>query len=72
MDEQRLTQSVGHLLHDAEEVNVLAADLGGGALLVEVLLVHLLLVRRGLEEGHVDIKIVGHLNGSDQPGVCEC
>lgn len=55
MDEQRRTQSVGHLLHDAEEVNVLAADLSGGALLVEVLLVHLLLVRRGLEEGHVDV-----------------
>ena len=37
-------ESVGHLLHDAEEVDVLAADLRGGALLVEVLLVHLFLV----------------------------
>ncbi len=52
---QRLTQGVGHLLHNAKEVNVLAADLGGGTLLVKVLLVHLLLVRRGLEEGHVNI-----------------
>lgn len=72
MDEQRLTKSVGHLLHDAEEVDVLAADLRGGALLVEVLLVHLFLVRRGLEEGNVNIKVVGHLNRTDQPGVCKC
>ena len=69
---QRLTKSIGNLLQNAEEVNVLAADLGGGALLVKVLLVHVFLVGRGLEEGHVDIKVIGHLNGTDQPGVCEC
>ena len=72
MDEQRLTKSVGHLLHDAEEIDVLAADLRGGALLVEVFFVHLFLVRRGLEEGDVNIKVVRHLDAPDQPGVCEC
>ena len=52
---ERLTKSSGNLLQNTEEVNVLAADLGGGALLVEVLFVHVFLVGRGLEQGHVDV-----------------
>ena len=52
---ERLTKSIGNLLQNTEEVNVLAADLGGGALLVEVLFVHVFLVGRGLEQGHVDV-----------------
>ena len=59
-------ERVGHLLHDAEEVDVLAADLGGGFVLVVVLLVHEALVAGGLEERNVHVEVVGELDGADE------
>ena len=59
---QKLTKSVRDLVDDTKQVHVLAADLGGGLLVVVVLLVHVLLVAGGREEGHVDVKVIGHLN----------
>ena len=54
------------LLHEAEEVDELAADLGGGLALAKVLLALDLLVARGEDEGHVDVEVVGVLDAADE------
>ena len=63
---QKLTKCVRDLVDDTKQVHVLAADLGGGLLVVVVLLVHVLLVAWSGEEGHVDVKVIGHLNGAHE------
>ena len=59
-------EGVGDLLHDAEEVDVLAADLRGGLGLVLVLLVHVPLVRGRGEERDVHVEVVGELDRADE------
>ena len=62
----QVVQGVGDLLHDAEQVHVLAADLRRGAELVVVALVHVALVRRGLQERDVHVEVVGELDRADE------
>ena len=54
------------LLHEAEQVDELAADLGRGLALPKVLLAHGLLVARGEDERHVDVEVVGVLDAADE------
>jgi len=61
-------EGVGDLLHDAKEVDVLAADLHGGLGVVVVLLVHVLLVGRRGEQRDVHVEVVGELDGADELG----
>ena len=61
-------QRVGVLLHDTEEIGVLAARLRGRALLVVVLLLDVALVARRLEERDVHVEVIGHLDRAHELG----
>lgn len=54
------------LLHEAEEVDELAADLGRGLALAKVLLALDLLVAGREDQGHVHVEVVGVLDAADE------
>ena len=64
LDEQ--VEAVLVLLHEAEEVDELAADLGVGLDVPEVLLALGLLEARGDDERDVDVEVVGVLDAPDE------
>jgi hypothetical protein len=54
------------LLHKAKEVNVHAALLVQRLAAVPVLLVHVLLVRGGVDQRHVHVEVVGELDRANE------